>query len=58
MKPRSGGRVRVLLICLLPMGCAGAADRPPPNIVLIISDDQAWSDYGFMGHARAVEWNI
>jgi len=25
-----------------------AADRP--NIVLIISDDQAWSDYGFMGH--------
>ena len=24
-------------------------DRPP-NIVLIISDDQAWTDYGFMGH--------
>jgi uncharacterized sulfatase len=22
----------------------------PPNIVLIISDDQAWGDYGFMGH--------
>jgi len=22
-----------------------------PNIVLIISDDQAWADYGFMGHA-------
>jgi uncharacterized sulfatase len=22
----------------------------PPNIVLIISDDQAWTDYGFMGH--------
>jgi choline-sulfatase len=21
-----------------------------PNIVLIISDDQAWTDYGFMGH--------
>ncbi|MDG2223214.1 MAG: sulfatase [Rubripirellula sp.] len=21
-----------------------------PNIVLIISDDQAWNDYGFMGH--------
>jgi arylsulfatase A-like enzyme len=21
-----------------------------PNVVLIISDDQAWSDYGFMGH--------
>ena len=25
-----------------------AAD--PPNIVLILSDDQAWNDYGFMGH--------
>jgi arylsulfatase A-like enzyme len=23
----------------------------PPNIVFILSDDQAWSDYGFMGHA-------
>jgi arylsulfatase A-like enzyme len=25
------------------------ADQPP-NILLIISDDQAWTDYGFMGH--------
>src|SRR5690606_13031013 len=22
----------------------------PPNVVLILSDDQAWGDYGFMGH--------
>ena len=22
----------------------------PPNVVLVISDDQAWTDYGFMGH--------
>ena len=22
----------------------------PPNIVFILSDDQAWTDYGFMGH--------
>jgi uncharacterized sulfatase len=28
---------------------ARAADTPP-NIVLIISDDQGWTDYGFMGH--------
>lgn len=21
-----------------------------PNIVFILSDDQAWADYGFMGH--------
>ena len=25
-------------------------DPDIPNIVLIISDDQAWTDYGFMGH--------
>lgn len=29
---------------------AVAAANPPPNVVLIISDDQAWTDYGFMGH--------
>ena len=22
----------------------------PPNIVLILSDDQSYTDYGFMGH--------
>ena len=26
------------------------ADSDRPNIVLIISDDQSWTDYGFMGH--------
>ncbi|WP_337174791.1 sulfatase [Paludisphaera sp.] len=26
-----------------------AADRPP-NVVLIVSDDHAWTDYSFMGH--------
>jgi arylsulfatase A-like enzyme len=26
-----------------------AADRPP-NVLIILSDDQAWSDYGFAGH--------
>jgi len=30
--------------------CAPAAEEPLPNIVLLISDDHAWSDYGFMGH--------
>ncbi|MFW5901224.1 MAG: sulfatase [bacterium] len=28
----------------------GKVQKKPPNIVLIISDDQAWRDYGFMGH--------
>ena len=33
---------------------AQSAERPqatqPPNILLILSDDHAWTDYGFMGH--------
>jgi arylsulfatase A-like enzyme len=39
----------------------GAAGEPPPklpNIVLIISDDQAWTDYSFMGHAHVRTPNI
>ena len=40
------------LVCVLvgPLPATAAEDNPP-NIVLIISDDQAWTDYGFMGHA-------
>ena len=38
------------LLCAL-CGIASAAVKPAkPNVVFIISDDQAWSDYGFMGH--------
>lgn len=35
------------LLAILPLWLS-ANERP--NIVLIISDDQAWNDYGFMGH--------
>jgi uncharacterized sulfatase len=33
---------------------AGSAESiaTRPNIVLIVSDDQAWTDYGFMGHRQ------
>lgn len=33
---------------------AGGAERPAPrpNVVLILSDDQGWTDYGFMGHPQ------
>ena len=46
-------RMKRLWLLSLPIVCAAitgatAADRP--NVVLIISDDQAWGDYGFMGH--------
>lgn len=30
--------------------CGTALAATPPNVLLIISDDQAWTDYGFMGH--------
>jgi arylsulfatase A-like enzyme len=36
--------VALIFTCL----SINAADKP--NIVLILSDDQAWDDYGFMGH--------
>lgn len=29
---------------------AASAQERPPNIVLILSDDQSYTDYGFMGH--------
>lgn len=36
-----------------------AADKPArPNIVFIISDDQAWCDYGFMGHPQIATPNL
>ncbi len=42
---------RVLVLILLTACCMTAkADPTKPNIVFILSDDQAWTDYGFMGH--------
>jgi arylsulfatase A-like enzyme len=34
-----------------PTGPDATGPDAAPNIVLILSDDQAWNDYGFMGHA-------
>ena len=38
------------LIGLCAIGGPVPHAQAPPNIVLIISDDHAWTDYGFMGH--------
>ena len=35
-----------------------ADDAKQPNVVLIISDDHAWTDYGFAGHPHANTPNI
>ncbi|MCY3006340.1 MAG: sulfatase-like hydrolase/transferase [Planctomycetota bacterium] len=37
-------------ICQVAWSAESIATRP--NIVLIVSDDQAWTDYGFMGHPQ------
>jgi uncharacterized sulfatase len=39
----------VFFLTVLAFTLCAAEERP--NIVLIISDDQHWSDYGFMGHS-------
>ena len=46
--------IDLLALSLLAVVCidansAAAAERTP-NVVMIVSDDQAWSDYGFMDH--------
>ncbi|MDA2925863.1 sulfatase [Acidobacteria bacterium AH-259-G07] len=41
-------RSRLLIAALLLWLCTVGARRP--NVVLIISDDQSWMDFGFMGH--------
>lgn len=38
----------ILLILVSMTNFSSAAERP--NIVFLLSDDQAWTDYGFMGH--------
>jgi len=40
--------MKTIAILLTLTTAAFAAEKP--NIVLILSDDQAWTDYGFMGH--------
>jgi len=46
--------MRIPAVALLLSACAffaaGEARAAQPNVLMIISDDQAWTDYGFMGH--------
>jgi arylsulfatase A-like enzyme len=51
----------IILAATLVVGNVGghAADNSArPNIVFIISDDQAWGDYGFMGHPQIATPNL
>jgi len=56
--------MRVTLLSLLPLlmvagaGVGRAAAAAQPNILLIISDDQGWGDFGFMGHPQISTPNL
>ena len=49
-----------LFLSLLLLACATAhaADAAKPNIILIISDDHGFPDYGFMGSKEVATPNI
>lgn len=46
----------IFFLLLTPL--IGNTEDPPPNIVLILSDDQAWTDYSFMGHPHIETPNL
>ncbi len=43
-------RIRLLLFLVVVLTTGNLLRAAPPNILVIVSDDQAWTDYGFMGH--------
>ncbi len=47
----------LLSICSTNSG-TWAAEKVRPNIVFVLSDDQAWNDYGFMGHPHIETPNL
>ena len=47
---RAGRIAWILAVIALAAHRSIAPAAEPPNVVLIISDDQAWTDYCFMGH--------
>jgi len=52
--------MRILLAIFLSFlsALATSSHGAPPNIVYIISDDQTWSDFGFMGNERVHTPNL
>lgn len=44
--------IPALVMLLVAVSCTRSIRaETPPNIVMILSDDQSWTDYGFMGHS-------
>lgn len=49
-------RFTCLTLSILFFGAAVSAG--PPNVIVILGDDQAWTDYGFMGHPEIKTPNL
>jgi arylsulfatase A-like enzyme len=58
--PRWKSILKLSLIALAVGGwfAGNLSAQKPPNIILIISDDHAWTDYGFMGHPQIETPNL
>lgn len=50
MKNLLGRLLPQAIILSLAVSLHAVGEARPPGIVMIISDDQAWTDFGFMGH--------
>jgi uncharacterized sulfatase len=50
--------MRFALLFSFLLAIAVPAPAAPPNVVIILSDDQAWTDYGFMGHEQVQTPNL
>jgi arylsulfatase A-like enzyme len=60
MKDRFGlaGPLGIFLLLVGLLAAHPTFAAPPPNVVFIISDDHAWTDYGFMGHRQIETPNL
>ncbi len=50
--------VMTLLLFSIALVVPAHVAAEPPNVLLIVSDDHAWTDYGFMGHPSIQTPNI
>jgi len=50
--------IRFLLLTFLFVTFGQRSEAAPPNIVLLLSDDMAWTDYGFMDHPEIQTPNL
>jgi uncharacterized sulfatase len=51
-------QILISLIFLAALCAHAGAPANPPNILLIISDDHAWTDYSFLGHPQVRTPNL